>query len=255
MRTTHVCGVVLALAFGAGALADVATIVAGKDNTLIEMAGLPDLSNGQGDLFAGGIAQQNPQGNAYRRRALMHFAVDSIPAGSVVTNVTLTMRMTKTIGGTYDFDLHRMLADWGEGNSNAGGSGQGAGAQAGDATWNFRFFGDSSSAWATPGGDFSSAVSATRAVGGLGSYTWSGAGLVADVQSWVDGTAPNYGWLLKANIDFLTTTSKRWASGEATTASWRPTIVVTYTVPAPGVGVAAGMGVMVVMRRRRPVTG
>jgi hypothetical protein len=255
VRTTHVSGAVAVLALCAGALADVATIVAGKDNTLIEMAGLPDLSNGQGDLFAGGIAQQNPQGNAYRRRALVHFGVDSIPAGSVIESVSLTMRMTKTIGGGYDFDLHRMLADWGEGSSNAGGSGQGAGAQPGDATWNYRFFGDSSSAWTTPGGDYSAAVSATQQVNGLGSYTWSGAGLVADVQSWVDGTAPNYGWLLKANLDFLTTTAKRWASSEATTASWRPTLVVTYTVPAPGVVVVVGAGVLVVTRRRRPVTG
>jgi hypothetical protein len=243
---------VASLMVAGSAWADTATIVAAKDNTLIEMAGLPDLSNGRGDLFAGGVAQQNPEGNAYRRRALLYFSLDSIPAGAVITNVTLTMRMTKTIGGTYQFDLHRMLADWGEGNSNAGGSGQGTDALPGDATWKYRFFGDPSSAWENPGGDFSGAISASTMVGGVGSYSWSGPGLVADVQAWLDGTAPNYGWMLKANFDFLTSTAKRWASRESTTASWRPTLVVEYTVvPAPGVGLALGAGLYAATRRRR----
>ena len=30
-------------------------------------------------------------------------------------------------------------------------------------------------------------------------YTWSGSGLLADVQSWVSNPASNFGWVILAN--------------------------------------------------------
>ncbi len=255
MRNTTLAGVLSAgcAAFlVAQASGETVSIVADKDNTLFEMAGLPDLSSGRGDLFAGGIAQQNEFGNAYRRRALIHFPLTAIPAGATINSVSLSMRMTKTIGGTYTFNLYRMLADWGEDASNSGTLGTGVPAQPGDVTWNYRFFGDPSSAWATPGGDFVPTPSASRDVGQPASYTWAGAGMQADVQGWLDGTRPNNGWMLTSELEFLTSIAKRFASRESGTASFRPTIVVNYTVPAPGaVAMGAGAGLMALRRRRR----
>jgi hypothetical protein len=174
-----------------------------------------------------------------------------VPAGATITNVTLTMRMTKTISSTYQFNLYRMTADWGEGGSNSGVRGDGVAAQTGDATWNYRFFGDPTSAWTTPGGDFSSVISASTMVGPVGSYSWSGPGMVANVQDWLNGTKPNYGWMLTSDLEFLASIAKRWSSRESTTVAFRPTMVVTYTIPGPGVGVGLGAGLMAVAMRRR----
>ena len=46
------------------------------------------------------------------------------------------------------------------------------------------------------GGDFSGTASASQSVGAIGQYTWSSAQMVADVQSWLDTPASNFGWLV-----------------------------------------------------------
>lgn len=254
MKKLKLCavGIIAPMVWLAGVVhAETVTLNPAKDNTLIEMAGWPDLSSGQGDLFAGGIAQQNQFGNAMKRRALMQFPIGSIPAGSTITGVSLTMQMTKTIAGTYQFNLYRMTADWGEGASNSGGQGSGVGAAVGDATWNLRFYGDPSSAWITPGGDFSPVISGSTMVGGVGAYTWTGGGMVQDVQDWVNGVKPNYGWMLTSHIEALTSIAKRFTSREGSVNA-RPRLVVTYTpVPAPGVGVVVAGGLLAATRRRR----
>ena len=107
-----------------------------KDNTLFEdPSGL--VSNGAGPtMFAGA------NGQASIRRALVAFDLSSIPAGATVTSASLNINVTKNHPGSYAFDIHRMLADWGESDSNSGTSGQGVDAHPGDVTWNFRFFGN-----------------------------------------------------------------------------------------------------------------
>lgn len=238
-----------ALSFSAKA--DTVSLIASKDNSLFEMAGLPDLSSGRGDLFAGGIAQQDPQGNAYRRRALVQFDLSTLPAGATITGATLRIQITRAFGGAYDFDVRRMLASWGEGNSNSGTQGTGAPAQAGDVTWNYRFFGDPSSAWNTPGGDFDPAILATTPLAGGGSYSFSGSALASCVQGWLNGTVENDGWVITADQEFLTTTAKRIASRESGTTTSRPTLILQYTVPAPGVLAPLAAGVLLACRRRR----
>jgi hypothetical protein len=215
-------------------------LVASKDNTLYEMANHPDLSSGHGDsLFMGGIAQLDPDNNAYRRRALIQFDLSSIPAGATINSVGLRVQVTRTTSASYLFDVRRMLASWGEGASVASGQGgQGAPAQPGDVTWNYRFFGTPDSAWITPGGDFDPTVLGTAMVGSVGSYTFTGAGMTSCVQGWLDGTVPNDGWMLTSDLEFLSTIAKRIASRENTNSSYRPTLMVTYTPRPPGSCVA-----------------
>jgi len=208
------------------------TLTPSKDTTLFEMAGWPDLGSGGGELFAGGIAQQNEFGNAYKRRALLRFDVSGIPANAVITSATLRVRVTKTISGTYTFCLYRMLADWGEGPSNSATEGTGVPAQVGDATWNYRFFGTPSTAWINKGGDFSNVVSGTANMGGVGPYTFTGSIMGSDVQGWVNGTKPNYGWMMTSELEFLTSIAKRISSRESSAAN-RPLLIVTYTLPPP----------------------
>ena len=171
------------------AFAQTVQLISDRDNTLYQ-SDTGERSNGSGDfLFAGRSAQS---GNSFRR-GLLHFDLSSIPAGSTINNVQLDLTSGTQTNGTRTFTLHRLNADWGEGTSNAGGQeGGGTNATDGDATWIHTF--SPSGTWATAGGDFNATASATTTYPGpstTGSFT--GGGLVADVQSWVDG-GDNFGW-------------------------------------------------------------
>ena len=126
-------------------------------------------------------------------------------------------------------ELHKALADWGEGTSNASTDiGREAPATTNDATWLHRFF--DSQEWNTPGGDFSSTVSVSTTVGAtLGFYTWSSTPeMVADVQGWLDNPPGNFGWLVKGN-ESQTNTAKRFDTRENTTIANRPVLSIQFT--------------------------
>ena len=120
-------------------------------------------------------------------------------------------------------ELHKLLADWGEGISQATGEeGQGAPATPNDATWRHRFF--DTIFWTNEGGDFSATVSANQLVGAIGQYTWNSTQMVADVQSWLDNPASNFGWLLLGDESTATTT-KRFDTRESASP---PVLIVQY---------------------------
>lgn len=202
----------------------VATLDATKDNTLYENAtGL--LSNGVGEhLFAGRTGT-----GAIRRGILAFDIAQSIPAGSHVTGVTLTLHLSRepATGGPEVIELHALTADWGEGTSHAAGmEGGGGAATTGDATWIHTF--SATDFWNTPGGDFSPTVSASQTVDAIGFYSWTGAGLVTDVQSWLDHPQNNFGWVLVGD-ESAPQTAKRFDSRENTDTSLRPVLSVQYT--------------------------
>ena len=171
--------------------ADTVSLLPQKDNTLyLDLNG--QLSNGQGIyLFAGRTS------NDALRRGLVAFDLTSIPTSATITDASFSMFLNRPRpnDAPVDVSLSRALRDWGEGASNAGDPG-GIGAQAepGDATWLHTFY--DTSFWITPGGDFSATLSATTPVMDNATYTWSGSGLLADVQSWVSNPATNFGWVV-----------------------------------------------------------
>ena len=121
-----------------------------------------------------------------------------------------------------------MLADWGEGTSVAPGEeGTGAPATTNDATWRHRFF--DTIFWTTQGGDFSGTVSASQSVGAVGDYVWSSAPMVADVQSWLDNPANNFGWLVLGDESAIET-AKRFDTRESTIP---PVLTINYTTATP----------------------
>jgi hypothetical protein len=208
---------------GSTAVADTVSLPASKDNTIYEDT-LGQYSNGQGAHFYTGKT-----GTELLRRALIAFDLSSIPPNATVTSATLTLRLTKRgPEDPGDVSLRKVLANWGEGASDAGTpGGTGAESAPGDATWIHTFF--DTAFWTTPGGDFSSTPSASTAVDVLGDYTWSGSGLVADVQSWVSNSATNFGWAIIGN-EATPASAARFGSRENSTTP--PQLSVTFQLPS-----------------------
>jgi len=200
------------------------TIVADRDNSLYSESGSE--SNGAGAYFFAGT-----NGFGQIRRGLLRFDVaGALPAGSTVTQAEVNLHMSKTNAGVRDVLLHRALGDWGEGTSNASGEeGSGTGATVNDATWTRRFWNTIS--WTTPGGDFAATASASIPVDQVGTYVWSSAGLVADVQSWLDSPSTNFGWVVKNVNESDVPTSKRFDSRQNPETSVRPVLRIFFDLP------------------------
>ena len=197
-----------------------------KDNTLFE-DDTGELSNGAGQFLFAGMTK-----DSLSRRALVHFDVagSAIPTGSTIDSVQLVLRMDRTIVGDLPVAIHRVLADWGEGASDADfAEGTGAQAETGDATWTHRFY--QADAWSTSGGDHAPAASATQMVGDeVRGYTWgTTVQMVSDVQGWLDQPATNFGWIVIAD-ESTHTTAKRFGSREEIAAN-RPKLRIFYTQP------------------------
>ncbi|MCI0751992.1 MAG: DNRLRE domain-containing protein [Flammeovirgaceae bacterium] len=209
-----------------------------KDNTLYESA-TGTLSNGKGENLFFGRTNVGTNPDGLKRRAVLKFDVEgNVPSNATILEVSLILTVNLVPSGspTTNVTVHALNADWGEGNSNAGNSadGDGTSAQTGDATWIHRFFNTTN--WTASGGDYNSTPSATKSVGGTGSYTWMSSQLTTDVQTWLDNPSSNFGWILLGDESALKT-AKRIASRENATAANRPKLTITYTIPCidPGI--------------------
>ena len=206
------------------ARADILSTNASADTWIFPEAA--DNNMGASSDFAAGVnAHDSPM------RALIKFDLSSIPSGAVVTSATLTLVAYKAnVANATTFGLHRLLQNWGEGRGDGN---QGDQAIANEATWNERLY--SNAAWSIAGAaapdDFSATASASNVVTGLGTYNFgSTGGTVADVQTWVNNPASNFGWMFKDEIE-TSQSSRRWfARGNGANS---PTLVVNYTLPPP----------------------
>jgi len=215
MNRRRLLALAVAAALGAlaGSLASAGTININpsKDNTLYEYDPVDgDRSNALGFHFFAGETGMNE----LRRGVLAFDIAGSIPPGATITAASLSLNMSRTPTNTaYVMELHKLLADWGEGTSIAPGEeGDGAPATPNDATWRHRFF--DTMFWSAQGGDFSATVSASQLVGPVGQYTWSSAQMVADVQAWLDNPASNFGWLVLGDETAIAT-AKRFDTRES----------------------------------------
>lgn len=205
------------------ARADQVTIFAAADNTMYSAS--VDQSNGAGlYIFAG----RTNTGDLHR--ALVRFNLSAIPAGATINSVKLEMRLSKARTGSDTVKIHRALASWGEGTSDATvNEGKGAPATAGDATWGFRFY--NTTPWTNLGGDFAATPSASEAIGtSIGFYTWDDAGLAADVAMWMQNSSSNFGWVVIGD-ETINQTSRRFDSRNGAVPANAPHIIVNYTPP------------------------
>lgn len=244
MRAMNVLAAAGVCALAGSAMADTAMIAASRDATLY-FSGAGDIANGAGDGFFVG---RNSQGNI--RRGLIGFDIAaSVPAGATITGVTLQLNVASANAPVVDIGLHRVFENWSEGPSDPSNEGQGTTAVAGDTTWIYRVF--PTMTWTNPGGSFTGLSSATTAVGDAGLYSWSGAGMISDVQGWLNNPANNFGWAMTGG-ETANNTAKRFDSRQALPGGVVPVLIVDYTpIPAPGAGGVMMLGGLAAMRRRR----
>lgn len=139
------------------------------------------------------------------------FDLSAIPVNASVTSSKVLLTCNTGTNGV-STELHRMLRPWTELG----------------ATWNTY---DGTSNWATAGAanstiDYNSTVLAT--------FTWTSiddqieiAVPTSIVESWVNGSASNYGF----RISPTSATELRFHSREAATAGFRPLLEISYTTP------------------------
>ena len=203
------------------AAAETVTVEPVQDASLFEDAE-GDVASGSGPVvFAG-----NNRTLITRRGVLLFDVSAAIPPGALIDAVELRLWVESApLPDTTAVAVHRVTAHWGEGASASPG-GAGTEAESGDATWRHRFYPDS--LWSAPGGDFEPQALAVAEVGPEGAHTWSGPGLTADVQRWLNEPPENHGWLLQGD-ETGPQTVRAFHSREAESAALRPALVVTYT--------------------------
>ncbi len=199
-------------------------------------AAFPDNNNGSSpSLYTG----QNGMGGAMR--ALVRFEPPAGWQGRVtVSRVVLTMVTRGTGSGettpptAATASLQALTAAWQEGTGVGDGSGQNTVGQAcgtAGATWNQPACAGGT-AWS--GGAVATAVSATASVPASleAAVTWDSdaagnAGMVADVQSWIDAPSANQGWRIASSTEGTNGLAQRFYAREA--AAKGPALAVTAT--------------------------
>jgi hypothetical protein len=168
----------------------------------------------------------------------MKFDFSALPTNATVLAAAVTVEVTRQPGdglASAPFGLYRMLRRWGEGDKVATTvPGQGLPATPGEATWLCSFF--PTNAWSAPGGasgiDFADVESSFQFIYGTGQSPYrfeSTPELVADVQSWVNSSQSNYGWMLLCDDEATPFTARRFGSREDPNAP--PLLEIEYLVP------------------------
>ena len=134
----------------------------------------------------------------------------------------MTVTATPSLPVNSAFDVHRVLAAWGEGG------GVGAAAANGEASWTDRL--GPGTAWATAGGDFKVIASALQNLTGNGAYDFTSASLAADVQFWLNNPSGNFGWLLRSESETTAVTILKF--GSRSSLAGKPKLMVNF-IPLP----------------------
>ncbi|WP_309399930.1 DNRLRE domain-containing protein [Cerasicoccus maritimus] len=231
MNTTPV--ILSSLLVASVAFADSLSFTPSQDASIMSN----DTSVSVGDLFGG----FNSSGQ--ERRPLLQFDLSSIPTGSTINSVSLTLNAAQ-MRGTQTFGLHALTTAWTEG-TNTGSGGQGgigtAPTPANSVAW--------ASPWSTPGGDFGVELDSVF-VNSTGDVVFSTGSLLSAVQGWVDLPSSNLGFIL-VGANGAPQNAVRFGSREEGVA---PVLDVDFTVvPEPrfyALTAAALCLAMVIIRRR-----
>lgn len=228
---------------------DLVSIAASRDATLYQSSD-GSLANGAGQYLFAGKTNQN-----LTRRSVLWFDIGAlVPADATVTAVRLILNVSQANGGNRTMTVHRALTAWTAGASDPDSTeASGAPALAGDATW-LHASADGLGGgilWQSVGGDFA-AASASLLTTTSGLQTWSGAGLVADVQSFLGNPSANLGWFILGD-ESATGTARRFDSADSTALGGIvPRLEIEFTpIPTPATGALLTLAALTRTRRRR----
>jgi len=209
----------------AAAVADVITIGAAFDATLIEdESGL--LANGSGPALFVGHTGQATGGS---RRTMLRFDLSgALPTKAIIERVFLNLHLTPSNEQISSVAAHRLLENWSEGPAFSSG-GSGAAPNYGDSTWLHTFY--DYQFWTIAGGHYVTRASSVSPVGQAGFYTWqSTPELLADVRLWQRAPKQNFGWILIGDEE-KSQSVKRFDSRESQVVEFRPTLTIQYRLP------------------------
>ena len=200
-----------------------------KDNSMFSENN--NFSDGAGlYLFAG---KTGSNASFQLRRGLVKFNTSSIPTTAQITNSSLQMAMMRAPMNSaipFNFTIHKVLQNWGEGTSIS--LGNGAQAQGTDATWLYSLY-NSSTQWTNLGGNFVATASANATVSfsefPVNFGVWSSTAVNNDVSSWVANPSTNFGWIIIGNE--TTAFSARGFGSREQIMAYRPKLTITYSLP------------------------
>ena len=176
-------------------------------------------SGGTSDLVAGTLGSN--VGSLRRRIVLKFDLAGQIPPGATIISVTMTINVvarTPLGAANSNFLLRQVTQSWKEM----------------EVTWLARQTGAS---WNAEGGDFTGVSRASIPVTGLGSYQFgSTAGLVSDLQNWLNDSTSNNGWILMSDSELVSKTARHFAPREDVANA--PALTIVYTLPASPPAVA-----------------
>lgn len=162
-------------------------------------------------------------------RTAVKWNLSAIPASARVTAVALALDEYSAFDtggvGSWSASLYTLLRNWVEA----------------EITWNQYSSGNN---WTTAGAagvgtDISAAIDSLTLDGtaAAGFVTWSGSGLLAVVQGWIDGTYSNYGVLIAATAaeyrGVAPLSGNLFRSTDYGTSGDRPKLTVTYAIGGP----------------------
>ena len=107
--------------------------------------------------------------------------------------------------------------------------------------------------WGAEGGDFATSPTSSIVVSAEGFFSFDStvdAGLLTDVQQWLDQPDTNFGWLLKATDEAFTGSAKRFATRENAEPTFQPLLTVSYSC-----GASTNVGVISPPQAVTPETG
>ncbi len=156
-----------------------------------------------------------PTGSAKAAAALLRFDLSSIPSGSAVSSVSLTVNVTNATSGE-GFSLYAVEPAWDEATT----------------TWNAAKSGKPWSEAGARGADRNPTPLGKLIPTATGTYAVSlNAAGVAVVRGWIASPSTNNGFVIDAPTDG---DGLEFDSSESATASKRPRLSVAYTAPAAG---------------------
>jgi hypothetical protein len=248
-----------------------------QDATLFSASPANNNSSSGPGMFVGSDGAGNP------KRGLIQFDIPAfVPSNATITSASLSLVLGQVAGGgggagdstPRTIGLFDVTTAWAGGTNGTtgfpgpgfGGTGQGFAPNTGDATWNFATF--NTIPWNTPGGggDFVATASADTVVSqNLNTaYVWgSTAQMVSDVQGWLDGALPNFGWLLQNASEATPTTFRafytREGAIEQSVPDFAPELTVSFLTPVPepsslGLTAFGALTILFLLHRQRGKT-